>query len=77
MYLKFGFGRCTQDIGIDIRRGAMSRNQGIELAKIYDDEFSNENIELYLDYFNINEKISQSNWKFVNKSYLKKMVKMG
>ena len=27
MYLKFGFGRATQDAGIEIRR-AMTRNQG-------------------------------------------------
>ncbi len=73
MYLKFGFGRCTQDIGIDIRRGAMSRSQGIELAKIYDDEFSNEYLELYLDYFNINEKkFHKVIEKFVNKKLFKK-----
>ena len=27
MYLKFGFGRATQDAGIEIRRGAMTRNR--------------------------------------------------
>ena len=27
MYLKFGFGRATQDVGIEIRRGAMTRDQ--------------------------------------------------
>ena len=27
MYLKFGFGRATRDAGIEIRRGAMSRNR--------------------------------------------------
>ena len=27
MYLKFGFGRATQDAGIEIRRGSMTRDQ--------------------------------------------------
>ena len=32
MYLKFGFGRATQDAGIEIRRGAMTRDQAINLV---------------------------------------------
>ena len=36
MYLKFGFGRTTQDAGID-GRGAMSRSQAVQLVKLYDD----------------------------------------
>ena len=31
MYLKFGFGRATQDAGIEIRRGAMTREQAKNL----------------------------------------------
>ena len=27
MYLKFGFGRATQDAGIEIRRGAMTKGK--------------------------------------------------
>ncbi len=53
MYLKFGFGRATQDIGIDIRRGAMSREQGLELVKIYDNEFPTYALEQYLEYFKL------------------------
>ena len=37
MFLKFGFGRATQDAGIDIRRSAMTRDEGIELVKKHDD----------------------------------------
>lgn len=51
MYLKFGFGRCTQDCGIDIRRGAMTRKQALELVKIYDDQLPETYIPGYLDYF--------------------------
>ena len=31
MFLKFGFGRACQDACIEIRRGAMTRNQAIAL----------------------------------------------
>ena len=51
MYLKFGFGRATQDVGIEIRRGAMTREQGINLVKLYDGNYPYENIETYLDYY--------------------------
>lgn len=53
-FLKFGFGRCTQDVGIDIRRGAMDRKQGIALARVYDWQPPPPHfIEQYLDYFQV------------------------
>lgn len=51
MYLKFGFGRCTADVGIDIRRGAMTRRQGLELVKKMDGIYPESFIPLYLDYY--------------------------
>ena len=51
MYLKFGFGRANQDVGIEIRRGAMSRDQGVNLVRLYDGLYPNEFIETYLEYF--------------------------
>ena len=51
MYLKFGFGRGTQDVGIDIRRGALSRDQGKQLAQMYDNHFPLEYLDSYLDYY--------------------------
>ena len=51
MYLKFGFGRATQDAGIEIRRGAMTRDQAINLVALYDNQFPHEFIEDYLDYY--------------------------
>ena len=51
MYLKFGFGRCSQDVGIDIRRGAMTRKQGISLIKRFDREAPTQFIPMYLEYF--------------------------
>ena len=51
MYLKFGFGRATQDAGIEIRRGAMLREQGLNLVKLYDGIYPEQEIETYLDYY--------------------------
>lgn len=73
MYIKFGFGRAIQDIGIDIRRGSLSRTQGVELAKIYDNEFPYYALQSYLEYF----KMSKSAFfkiidKFANKRLFKK-----
>lgn len=53
MYLKFGFGRCTQDVGVDIRRGAMTRKQGLQLVKMFDGVYPEPFIEEYLDYFDM------------------------
>ena len=39
MYLKFGFGRATQDAGIEIRRGAMDRDQAKNLVNLYDNSY--------------------------------------
>lgn len=51
MYLKFGFGRATQDAGIEIRRGALTREQAKPLVKVYDNHFPEEYIDQYLDYY--------------------------
>ncbi len=51
MYLKFGFGRATQDAGIEIRRGAMTRDQAVELIKLYDNQYPEEFIPEYLSYY--------------------------
>jgi hypothetical protein len=51
MYLKFGFGRATQDAGIEIRRGAMTRDQAVELVRLYDNHYPEEFIDQYLDYY--------------------------
>ena len=53
MYLKFGFGRATQDAGIEIRRGAMNRDQALNLVKLYDNQYPAQFLEQYLDYYQI------------------------
>ena len=56
MYLKFGFGRATQDAGIEIRRGSMDRDQAINLVNLYDNVFPMEFLELYCEYYQMSEK---------------------
>ena len=53
-FLKFGFGRATQDAGIEIRRGAMDRSQAINLVNLYDGEYPEDFIDIYLDYYEMN-----------------------
>ena len=55
MYLKFGFGRATQDAGIEIRRGAMTREQALNLVMTYDNQYPYEFIDLYLDYYQMSK----------------------
>ena len=51
MYLKFGFGRANQDACIEVRRGAMDRDQAVKLVRLYDGFFPEEFMQLYLDYY--------------------------
>lgn len=53
MYLKFGFGRANQDACIEVRRGAMDRDQAVNLVRIYDGQYPEEFEELYLDYYQL------------------------
>lgn len=55
MYLKFGFGRANQDASIEIRRGAMHRDQAINLVRLYDGHYPEEFIELYLEYYQMSQ----------------------
>tara|TARA_Y100000996_G_scaffold329526_1_gene265645 strand:- start:37 stop:645 length:609 start_codon:yes stop_codon:yes gene_type:complete len=77
MYLKFGFGRATQDAGIEIRRGAMSRDQAINLVKIYDGIFPEEHLRSYLNYFKITEEtFFKTIDKFANQNLFVKTNKL-
>jgi hypothetical protein len=54
MYLKFGFGRVSTEVSNEIRRGSMTRDQAINIAKVFDGEKPGEDhIEKYLSYYQI------------------------
>jgi N-acetyl sugar amidotransferase len=55
MYLKFGFGRANQDACIEVRRGAMNRDQAVNLVRLYDGHYPEEFIQLYLDYYQMTQ----------------------
>tara|TARA_Y100001935_G_scaffold249114_1_gene247220 strand:+ start:10 stop:1092 length:1083 start_codon:yes stop_codon:yes gene_type:complete len=56
MYLKFGFGRTTTIVGTDIRDGALTRDQGLNLVKKYDGEYPEKFIDMYLDFYDMTKK---------------------
>ena len=55
MYLKFGFGRANQDASIEVRRGAMTRDQAVNLVRLYDGHFPEEFLSEYLEYYKVDE----------------------
>jgi N-acetyl sugar amidotransferase len=73
MYLKFGFGRAVQDAGIEIRRGAMTRDQAVELVRVYDNHLPEDFVDQYLDYFEMTlEEFNSVLDKFANKDLFMK-----
>ena len=74
MYLKFGFGRATQDAGIEIRRGAMTREQALNLVIAYDNQYPYDFIDLYLDYYQMTkEDFDAILAKYANKDLFEKI----
>ena len=74
MYLKFGFGRATQDAGIEIRRGSMTRGQAINLVQMYDNAYPHELIDTFLDYYRMTKNEFDSVLdNYVNKELFEKI----
>lgn len=74
MFLKFGFGRCTADVGIDIRRGAMQREQAIALVDKFDGLYPEEYMSEYCDFFGTTkDELNDIFDKWANKEYLKQV----
>ncbi len=74
MYLKLVFGRCSQEAGIDIRRGAMERKQGIALVRSFDREDPmTQFMPMYLEYFQMTaEEFEAAMDRHVNKALVAK-----
>lgn len=74
MYLKFGFGRATQDAGIEIRRGSMTREQALNLVKMYDNAYPFDLIDTYLEYYNMSKnEFDDVLDKYANKNLFEKI----
>lgn len=74
MYLKFGFGRCSQDVCIDIRSGRISRDEGIKLINEYDEQYPEQFEREYLNYYQLTqEEFYAIIDRFANKNLLEKV----
>ena len=49
-YVKYGFGRATDHVGIDIRNNRLSREEGIKLVKKYDGKYPHYAIKEFIKY---------------------------
>jgi len=52
-FIKFGFGRAVRDASRLIQNGHMTREEGLELARKYDDEFCYEHFDEVLAYLDL------------------------
>ena len=53
-YLKFGYGRCTDDASTEIRHGRMTREQGIKMVMKYD-HVRPKDLDLFLEFAGMTE----------------------
>lgn len=53
-YLKFGYGRATDDTSTEIRHGRMTREEGIDLVKMYD-HVRPKTLNTYLNFLRVSE----------------------
>jgi N-acetyl sugar amidotransferase len=60
-YLKYGFGRCTDQACIDIRNGRLTRVEAMEMVKKYDHEV--EKVKEFCEFIGITE---EEFWKIAN-----------
>lgn len=55
-YMKFGFGKATQEAGVAIRSGLMTRDEGIKIVNAYDGKCHPKYIKRLADYLQISVK---------------------
>lgn len=53
--IKFGIGRATYDAAQEIRNGKITREEGVQLVRRYDQEFPRKYFKEFLDYISISE----------------------
>lgn len=53
--IKFGIGRATYDAAQEIRNGKITREEGVQLVRRYDQEFPRKYFRDFLDYISVSE----------------------
>jgi hypothetical protein len=68
MFLKYGFGRASTQISIDIRNGRLTREEGLKLVEKYDGITPLPRIEQFCKFVDISLKeFWKTAWSFTNK----------
>jgi hypothetical protein len=55
-YVKYGFGRATDNACLDIRLGYINRDQGVRLVNKYDGRYPSKAVKKYLEYTGFTQK---------------------
>jgi hypothetical protein len=55
-WVKYGYGRTSDQVNIDIRNGVMSREEGLEIVRERDGKYSEEHKQEFCEYIEISEK---------------------
>ena len=63
-YIKYGLGRASYDAAQEIRNGKITRQEGVNLVKKYDNEFPKKYFKDFLNYIDIKEEMF---WKTIDK----------
>ncbi len=53
-YLKFGYGRATDSVCIEVRNGVMTREEAVRLVDRYDGRYPKECVEVFCEEFKLN-----------------------
>ncbi len=71
-FLKYGFGRATDHVCLDIRNGRITRQEGLDLVKKYDGKYPAYGVKMLAEYTGLPKKeIDQLFDKFTNKQIFK------
>lgn len=72
-YLKFGFGKATQEVGSAIRFGLLTREEGVEITKKYDGKCGQFYIDRLCDYLQLShDEFWEIVDRFVNRDLFEK-----
>ena len=66
-FVKYGFGRCSDHVGIDIRNGRMTRQEALDLVNKLDGKYPHYGVEMFREYSGLTiEEIDYYIDKFTN-----------